>query len=751
MTGNLPRSVLCLIVAMILAGVGLQAQSVSVQLFQPPPNQLRASDLWRLNISNLGSEPVTLYLRGIVTEARDGEVVVAESATFELAPREFKRVTARDISPIKRISSIKRYEDAFLRTGTVPSGDYEVCVFALLVDNGERTEEELGSDCFSQLIEQASSLMLVMPDDEAEVSESLPMFTWMPPVPLPRGSRIKYSLKVYEIFGKQTAFDATLKNPLHFKRENIGPPNLLYPVSARPFEDGRRYAWMVEAFGAAGAADVRLSASEVWSFRKIPGDTLAEEDEKKSKPAASTKLIAAGMAHSLAVASEPEPFVLGKLALRPGKLVLADQDKLQPGLRELDNIVLPQRKAQRANSTGKRAIRAEIDDDKENGLNGERAILSPAAGDNSGSYTPGYDLDTATFHEIYARQLEGDLWSWGLNDERQLGNSGEAFNPSPAKLDIKDAIALACGMGHSLIVRKDGSVWSWGFNDYGQLGIGTLSDKSQPGKISGLSSIIAVAAGARHSLALKLAAGTVYSWGYNRSGELGIGSREDQASPQIVMGLPACIDLAAGNGHSLALTQSGQVYAWGSNYYGQCAHPAKNYILATPRLVPGLRNVVAIGAGDHHSLALTRDGSVWAWGNNASGQLGFDPALQSDSSAVRRITALSDVVDIAAHGVYSIALRRDSTVWLWGNNYLGTLANGSRSNSWQPVKVPTIAAAVAVAGGGSHVFALRSDGSLMAWGDNTYGQLGRGSSREISSDWAEAPNLPDAVLYGSGQ
>jgi M6 family metalloprotease-like protein len=146
------------------------------------------------------------------------------------------------------------------------------------------------------------------------------------------------------------------------------------------------------------------------------------------------------------------------------------------------------------------------------------------------------------------------------------------------------------------------------------------------------------------------------------------------------------VAVAAGSWHSLALTPQGTVLAWGENGDGQCDVP------------PGLGGVMAIAGGGYHSLALKSDGTLAGWGANYYGQLNAPPGL-------------AHVVAIAAGSWHSLALRANGTVVAWGDN------------SWGQASVPPgLAGVVAIAAGGNHNLALRADGSVVAWGENTDAQ-----------------------------
>ncbi len=136
-----------------------------------------------------------------------------------------------------------------------------------------------------------------------------------------------------------------------------------------------------------------------------------------------------------------------------------------------------------------------------------------------------------------------------------------------------------------------------------------------------LSGIIQITAGGSHTCALT-AAGEVYCWGSNRSGEAGIGGYGDLPAPVMpVNGLSGVSAITAGDSHTCALLTSGTVWCWGANWYGQLGDGTTTNRL-TPVPVSGLSGVSAIAAGYGHTCALLTSGTVWCWGNNGYGQLG---------------------------------------------------------------------------------------------------------------------------------
>ena len=254
------------------------------------------------------------------------------------------------------------------------------------------------------------------------------------------------------------------------------------------------------------------------------------------------------------------------------------------------------------------------------------------------------------------------VFAWGTNGFGQTNVPGTAAS----------VVAVAAGQYHSLALRTDGSVLAWGA---GTTNAGTRPQAGQSVVPAGLANATAIAAGGFHSLALARD-GSVTAWGDNSFGQT-----------TLPTGLNGVVAVAGGLNHSLALKGDGTVVAWGANLSGQTSVPTS---LGT--------NVTAVAAGDYHNLALLRDGSVVAWGSNSDGQDNVP-------------SGLANVIAVAGAGNYSLALKADGTVVAWGNN------------QFHQTEVPANATnVVALAAGSDHALALKSDGRLIAWGDNTYGQ-----------------------------
>ncbi len=317
--------------------------------------------------------------------------------------------------------------------------------------------------------------------------------------------------------------------------------------------------------------------------------------------------------------------------------------------------------------------------------------------------------------------------AWGNNQVGQLGNGTFTTSNTPTHVStLTHVSAISGGAGHSVAVKADSTAWAWGSNFRGQLGNGTTTTSNVPVAVSGLSQVRAVSAGGAHSLAVKTD-GTVWSWGDNTTGQLGLGTTGGtQLVPVHLTTLTGITAVSAGAGHSVALKNDGSVWAWGDNRVGELGNGTVGGVNPTPAHVPGLTGVTAIATFGAHTLALKTDGTVWAWGDNQSGQLGVG-TIGGNSPTPVQVSGLTGIIAITAGAAHSVALGTDGLIRACGNNSSGQLGDGTFTTRSTPTLVQGLIQVTHIGAGGAHSLALKADGTAWAWGDNRTGQLGTGN------------------------
>lgn len=213
---------------------------VLVTIQQPPPNQLHMEDLWEINLNNTSQNPLDVYLYGTLTEQYAGLIATATTSNINLAPG-VKIVRVNELEPISidYPNPDPRYRKSLIRTGSLPAGNYEMCVYVRFANSNHNC----GFNCIQHNIEMIPAPTLIFPNDGETIVNKRPLFTWMQA--LRPGIDVKYNIKIVEVRENQSLEIAMQTNPSWFEEKNILNKIFQYPVSAIEFEDSIKYAWQV--------------------------------------------------------------------------------------------------------------------------------------------------------------------------------------------------------------------------------------------------------------------------------------------------------------------------------------------------------------------------------------------------------------------------------------------------------------------------------------------------------------------------
>jgi alpha-tubulin suppressor-like RCC1 family protein len=344
---------------------------------------------------------------------------------------------------------------------------------------------------------------------------------------------------------------------------------------------------------------------------------------------------------------------------------------------------------------------------------------------------------------LIALRDDGTVWTWGnMYSGEPVYTSVSGHNMSkyfwgqttPIQVPISDVVAIAAGDEYSLALKKDGTVWAWGSNFYGELGDGTTTGTSKDNisivQVKGLNNVIAISAGSYYSIALKND-GTVWAWGGNWDGHLGDGTRDNRLTPVQVNGLSNVTSIW---GASFAIKDDGSVWTWGPTFSSPFNNDSNDRGDLIPYQIPGLANVKAIDTDQDGGLTIfiKDDGSVWTWGTDYNGRLGYGANPNNGIGEIPYVTTpvqaknLTNVVAVAATYDGGMALKDDGSVWTWGHDGSGELDTGNFGIQYVPEKALDINNVIAISSKTFNSIFLKEDGSVWVCGSGDNGQAGNG-------------------------
>jgi alpha-tubulin suppressor-like RCC1 family protein len=343
--------------------------------------------------------------------------------------------------------------------------------------------------------------------------------------------------------------------------------------------------------------------------------------------------------------------------------------------------------------------------------------------------------------QLGARTSPGIL-SCGYGSKGQLADGTTVSKSSPVQVGSLTNWKQVSTGGHwqTTMVKTDGTLWGCGYNTTGCLGDGTTTQRSSPVQVGLLTNWKQVAAGGKHSAAVKTD-GTLWTYGANAQGQLGDNTATGNSSPnQTIAAGTNWKQVACGYFHTLAVKTDGTLWTWGYNLFGQLGNTSTATTSSPAQLPSPLTNWSQVSGGRSHSAAVKTDGTLWTWGSNAAGQLG-DGTGVAKSSPVQTVAAGTSWKQVACGYAHTAAVKTDGTLWTWGNNPFGQLGYGTGTTfTSSPAQVGSLTNWKQVAAGRDFTAAIKTDGTLWTFGDDTLGQLGNG---------ANTTNISSPIQVGS--
>ncbi len=340
-----------------------------------------------------------------------------------------------------------------------------------------------------------------------------------------------------------------------------------------------------------------------------------------------------------------------------------------------------------------------------------------------------------------ALRSDGTIWECGRARLGELGNGGDTsyvYSFSQTGTDT-DWVDISCGVGHVLALKRDGTLWAWGNNANGELGLGDSINRKYPQQINTDNDWVFISASSYASYAIKKD-GSIWGWGFNVFGNID-SDRINRAVPEEMDNKYKWKKIEGGYSYTIALRQDGSLWGLGWNGAGQLGIGTT----VNSKVLARLNNDadwVDVCSGWFFNIALKKNGTIWSWGDNENGQLGQGNV--SPLSSPKQISIDSDWAQICAGSLFAYGIKKNGTLWGWGWNGYGNLGTGNtnefnypyKNNLFQDWRMISGSKGYRVNGYiyGLHTLAVRGDSSIICvTGQNDYGQLGTGNSDPVNS------------------
>ena len=358
----------------------------------------------------------------------------------------------------------------------------------------------------------------------------------------------------------------------------------------------------------------------------------------------------------------------------------------------------------------------------------------------SGAFTnTGGDVSyVGTAYTFGAKPRFSELWVWGRNaDYGQLGVNNFTYYSSPIQIPGTNWDSGSRNTENSAAVKTDGTYWIWGSNIFGALGLNETNNtnhRSSPVQLPGTTWARGGVLAYRNAYGIKTD-GTLWSWGYNAFGNLGLSDRVYYSSPTQVPGTTwSAVGTFGLYQGTWGLKTDSTLWVWGQNSDGSLGQNQGNFTNAnsrsSPTQIPGTTWTEKVTGGEKFMTAVKTDGTMWTWGKGNDGTLGQNNRADISSPTQIPGTTWNKV----ASGAYNVvASKTDGTLWTWGSNSHGQLGQTNRNAASSPVQIPGTTWDEPFPIGHLAVGSTKTDGTLWVWGQNGSGQLGQNNGTHYSS------------------
>ncbi|MCL2570600.1 MAG: hypothetical protein FWE16_05380 [Firmicutes bacterium] len=317
----------------------------------------------------------------------------------------------------------------------------------------------------------------------------------------------------------------------------------------------------------------------------------------------------------------------------------------------------------------------------------------------------------------------GELWTWGSNDRGQTGlGTTDGNTLTPTRVGTATNWASVSASAHSLAITTTGELWAWGSNSAGGTGLGTTTGNTLvPTRVGTATNWVSVSTGSGHSLAITTT-GELWAWGLNANGRTGLGPIAGSTLVPTQVGTATnWASVSAGIMHSHAITTTGELWAWGFNSSGRTGLGTTNGHTFVPTRVGTATNWASVSAGNTRSIGLTTTGELWAWGLNID-SIG-------NTLIPTQVGVATNWASVSIGSDHSLAITTAGELWAWGSNVNGrTGLSTSTGNTFVPTQVGVATNWASVSAGYSHSVIMTTTGEYWTWGLNGNGQLGDGTT-----------------------